>query len=225
MIALNSYWFYTALAVLQTADAQQLSDNLALLPCTGGHTQAYDFPNSSFPYLEGKIVVRGMEVPPPGEQTLVWCIADTPELGSTMHLWGNSTNYEPQMWSWNSTSKLIRSTYSIATQNWCIGSQSVPGLPLIVVTCNQQDPNQLFTYNATTGAFAAALEPSLCVDAGSPSPNCSVLPFSSYTYCNSSASPADRAADLVSRLTVVDMAYVLEQTNPGIPRLGSEFPC
>lgn len=134
-------------------------------------------------------------------------------------LWGNSTDYAPQMWSWNATSKLVSST-AAGQIGWCVGAPPLPGVPLLVVLCNSTDSSQLFNYNASSGAFSLASEPGFCVDAGSPPPNCSAPPFSSYTYCNSSAAPADRAADLVSRLTVIDMAYVLEQTNPGIPRLG-----
>ena len=221
----SSLVLVSILMAMVSVDGQTpaLSDNLVMLPCNGGITQAYDIPNATFPYLEGKIVVRGSEeAPPPENEILVWCIADTPQLGATMHLWGNSTNNEPQMWRWDATSQLVRSTYSSATENWCIGAPLVPGIPLSVVTCNETNPMQQFVYNALTGAFSSASQPSLCVDAGSAPPNCSDLPFASYTYCNSSAAPSDRAADLVSRLTVVDMAFVLEQTNPGIPRLGSE---
>ena len=123
------------------------------------------------------------------------------------------------MWSWNATSKLVSST-AAGQIGWCVGAPPLPGVPLLVVLCNATDSSQLFDYNASSGAFSLASEPGFCVDAGSLPPNCSAPPFSSYTYCNSSAAPADRAADLVSRLTVIDMAYVLEQTNPGIPRLG-----
>ena len=140
-----------------------------------------------------------------------------------MHLWGNSTDNLPQMWSWNATSGLVQSTANPSTADWCIGAPVLPGLPLTVVNCNITDPKQRYSYNAKTGAFSLLADASFCIDAGSPPPNCSTTPFSSYTYCNSSAAPTDRAADLVSRLTVLDMAYVLEQTNPGIPRLGSQF--
>lgn len=160
----------TAFAAGTSAQTPALGSNLVLLPCSGGFTQscesrivcssfsfpidatswfsADDLPNSSFPFLEGKIVVRGWEVPPPGDEILLWCIADTPQLGATMHLWGNSsTDFTPQLWSWNATSQLVRSTAPGQT-DWCVGAPPVP--VRAAALCDPGSPTQL---SLSTPAF------------------------------------------------------------------------
>jgi hypothetical protein len=45
-------------------------------------------------------------------------------------------------------------------------------------------------------------------------------PFNTYPYCNSKLAPADRAADLASRLNLYEWQNILQNANLGVPRLG-----
>jgi hypothetical protein len=59
----------------------------------------------------------------------------------------------------------------------------------------------------------------LCVDAGT-KVNCSMSPYNTYPYCNSKLAPADRAADLASRLSVLDWQNILQNNNRGLANMG-----
>ena len=80
-------------------------------------------------------------------------------------------------------------------------------------------PNEQFIYNETSGLFRYVQNPDLCLDAGT-AVNCSMEPFSSYLYCNSSLDIEDRAADLMSRMTLTEKTQLIQNGNQGVKRLG-----
>lgn len=86
----------------------------------------------------------------------------------------------------------------------------------MLVSCNSSDPSQLFTFDNATGTLSMSPAGSgpLCVDAGSTA-SCDMAPFNTYPYCNYSLATADRAADLASRLTLLDWANLLYHWNQG----------
>ena len=79
--------------------------------------------------------------------------------------------------------------------------------------------NQKWIYNETDGTFHYGQNLQLCLDAGT-QVNCSMSPYSSYSYCNYSNSVVDRVNDLLSRMTLTEKTQLLQSSNPGIPRLG-----
>lgn len=103
----------------------------------------------------------------------------------------------------------------------------IPGVAVELQPCNASDPLQLWVHNATTGSFSLAaatnggpLGPA-CLDAGS-AINCTSGPYAAALFCNATAAPAARAADVARRLTVYDLRNLLGgwYATPGIPRLG-----
>ena len=82
--------------------------------------------------------------------------------------------------------------------------------------CSASDPMQALTYSAATGLIVHT--PSgLCVDAGSnlPAPAfCTSRDHASWTLCDPTASLDDRAADIVSRLSLADKILALNTATP-----------
>ena len=111
---------------------------------------------------------------------------------------------------------------SLYAPGMCVTASTplIAGVPLSLQPCTKGGSiAQTFAYNSSTRTLILASNPTLCVDAGS-STNCSMPPQSSFPFCNHLLPPETRAADLVSRLTVPEIAQLLSNKNIGIPRLG-----
>ena len=96
------------------------------------------------------------------------------------------------------------------------------GSNVAMYPCQSNYTLQYWLYDEQTGNFKLKASPTSCLDTGSVA-NCSVKPFSTYTYCNPAADIDDRIADLLPRLTLEEKAQFLNaggHTNGGVPRLG-----
>ena len=127
-----------------------------------------------------------------------------------------------QSWHFSNTSGLISSpTYAkgmCATALYPVG-----GAPLALERCDGSGASssslQAFAYDPGTGAFHLQADPTLCIDAGSFT-NCSMPPTSTFPFCDTSATPEARAADLAGRMETSELAYFLGNGNAGVPSLG-----
>lgn len=143
------------------------------------------------------------------------CVADdSNSTGAGLHAWGHySPSRGDQEYRYNPTTGQIASFWGKCASV----SASFPGIPVVLQACNVSDPRQRFSFDNSTGVLSMQAGDGsgpLCVDAGS-SANCSMAPYNSYPYCNSSLGAADRAADLASRLNVADFANLLYDSNNG----------
>lgn len=199
------------------AQSPQVGDHIQLWECGASGRQSFDLGNSSNPNLLNHLIIRGQEGDNP---PYVWDISGpSNNTGTQVHVWGAYSKpvHTNQLWSIDSTTNLIRSLYN----GMCLGVVgAIAGADLLLTQCDASNPLQQFVYSAATGVFTFnGANPPLCVDAGSKA-NCTLPPYNSYAYCNSSLPPTTRAADLASRLTVTDFAMLLPNSNPGVPRFG-----
>ena len=137
-------------------------------------------------------------------------------VGTPAHMWGR---YTPEVSNqlWSLAGSALASDFAAGL---CLAAESTNlGALLALATCSAGDPLQAFTADVVTGLihFGAS---ALCVQAGGPGISCALPPFSTYTYCNSSASLEARVADLVSRLTLEEKVAALDSGVPAISRLG-----
>ena len=188
-----------------------------MMPCSvaAAGAQAWDLPNATGPFanLAMEVVVRGAEAANP---ILVWSIEATPLVGANIHIWGSGKGNNPEEnYFFNASSGHIQ---TVNFTNWCLTSAPVLGMPLKVAVCDDV-ASQRFAYNTTSGQFTQADDSTLCVDA-SPPTNCSMLPQANFTFCDRMASADARAADLISRLTVSELASLVSFSNQGVPRFG-----
>ena len=138
--------------------------------------------------------------------------------GTSIHLYRPYDN-PAQQWHYAADSGLISSP-AFARGRCASALYPVAGAPLVLQRCAPgAAPLQRFAYDNATGALRLQADASLCVDAGSAT-NCSVPPTSGYAFCNTSAPPAARAADLAGRMQVEELAYFLGNGNVGVPGLG-----
>ena len=89
-------------------------------------------------------------------------------------------------------------------------------------TCDSTDPLQTLAWDSTSQLIVHT--PSgLCVDGGTklpPKPFCSQGDHAQWTICNPAASLDDRAADIVSRLSLADKIKSLDTGTPALPSVG-----
>jgi hypothetical protein len=137
--------------------------------------------------------------------------------GTLAHMWGEySPTVSNQLWSVSGNA--FASDYANGS---CLAVATPSmGETLALAACAAGDPLQAFSLDDASGLIHFGGEGGLCVQAGGPEVSCAIAPFSSYTYCNSSAPIDDRIADLVSRLTPGEKAASLDSSVPAIPRLG-----
>jgi hypothetical protein len=149
---------------------------------------------------------------------LVWDITGPSNVsGSKIHLFSIYPT-KSQQWVYNNKTGAISSVFA---PGMCVSSGSptaAVGTQLEIAPCNGPSI-LLFSYDPATSTLALRQESQLCADAGTIA-NCSTYPYSSYLYCDSSATPDARAADLVPRLTGIELGTLLSNGNNGVPRLG-----
>ena len=117
---------------------------------------------------------------------------------------------------WLITGSQIKSGQTPATCLCAVGS--VQFSSVTTCNCDPSDPQQTLLYDAPSGLIKHT-PTGLCVDAGTPQPPfCSEAAHASWPICNSSVAIDDRAADIVSRLSLADKIQAL---NTGTPELGS----
>jgi beta-D-xylosidase 4 len=101
----------------------------------------------------------------------------------------------------------------------CLAAGDVAlGMSVRTASCNAS-PLQQFFYDSATGYFHLGANNTFCLDAGS-SANCSMAPWSTYAYCDPTQSIDVRVDDFVQRLLPDDFQNLLQNSNPGVPRLG-----
>ena len=134
--------------------------------------------------------------------------------GAQVYTWPCGSDGAGANEAWVISGSQIKSGQSTPT---CLCAPG-PAQFAIVTTCNcdPTDPSQTLLYDAPSGLIKHT--PSgLCVDGGTtPPPFCSQ--HASWPICNSSVAIDDRAADIVSRLSLADKIQAL---NTGTPELGS----
>jgi hypothetical protein len=139
--------------------------------------------------------------------------------GAEVHVWFNTTgpNGFNEQWLYNSSTGQIVSTMS----HLCAAASAVlSGMPVRMATCSAAGSAlDSFDFDSATGLFHLRADPTLCLDAGT-SASCSQAPYNTFLYCDPDASVDDRIADLIPRLTAPDYQALLDNANPGIPRLG-----
>ncbi len=121
---------------------------------------------------------------------------------------------------WIVTGAQIKSGQTPAT---CLAATATTVGSLVSTnTCNPADPLQALNYDATSGLITHT--PSgLCVDGGTPlppTPWCSVPPRNTWVFCDPAAALDDRAADIVSRLSVNDKISSLVTGTGSLPSVG-----
>lgn len=140
--------------------------------------------------------------------------------GTAIHLFHAYSN-PAQSWHFSNTSGLISSP--VYARGMCATAlYPVGGAPLALEKCGSGGGSstlQAFTFDQGTGAFHLQADPTLCIDAGSFT-NCSLPPTSTFPFCDTSATPEVRAADLAGRMETSELAYFLGNGNAGVPSLG-----
>eukprot|EP00759_Apiculatamorpha_spiralis_P033634 PhF_6_TR34957/c0_g1_i1/m.50726/K15920/XYL4; beta-D-xylosidase 4 len=137
--------------------------------------------------------------------------------GAEIHMWYNNTGSQGynQQWRYDTSSGQITSMMN----GLCVTARaSAVGMTVITGQCSNNNPLQAFDFTSD-GHLQLRSAPSFCLDVGSQA-SCQEAPFSSYVYCNPDASIESRVADLIPRLLPIDFQMLLDNSNPGIPRLG-----
>jgi beta-D-xylosidase 4 len=197
-----------------TSNAQVIAgDNLALWTCGAiPGRQAFVY-NTQSGNLVNHILVNG-------SSNLVFDLTGPSNASGTVcHVWGP---YAPpvlnQEWTMQGSPLQIKTSYAT---DMCVASQGLfMGSPIVINPCNASDPQQQWTYDATSLTFSIASVPTLCMQAGAAVPSCDIPPFSTYPYCNPALPIAQRVADLVGRMTTAEKSAALDSGIPALPRLG-----
>ena len=108
------------------------------------------------------------------------------------------------------------------TNGLCAGSTNASGvLPagtaIVQVPCSNGAAAG-WAYEAATGLLRWALDPALCLDAGSSVPSCAA--GGGADFCNASLPVAARVQLLIAQMLPVEKAAMLTASNNGVPRLG-----
>lgn len=207
-------------AVVAAQDYPQEGDYAQLWTCgTNSRRQSWGIEPSSQPFPMRHVYLQGSY----NTSTGYWLVLDVEgwgnSTGSRLHAWENSTSgWQPvnQQWSVNSATGQI---VSLMNGMCAEASSALAGMPVTLQHCSSSNPLQSFNYEASTGFFHSSADSTLCLDVGS-SVTCLDAPFSGYTYCDPDASIDARVADLIPRLVPADYQALLDNDNPGIPRLG-----
>lgn len=121
-------------------------------------------------------------------------------------------------WSGNTIVALITGQcLTLAMDNNANGTQ------VLISNCTGA-PSQQWRYDNTTGQLIAGLVSptgaSLCLDASTVWRQCSIYPFNTYPYCNSSLTIDERVADIIARATPTEKYGQLLNNGVGMPSLG-----
>jgi hypothetical protein len=125
-----------------------------------------------------------------------------------------------QLWSLTSNGLLISARNG--GHDCVAASAPIPGLPLHMAPCNVSDTRQTWIQLPSDGSLQqVSLFGKQCADIGSRL-TCASPSVADLLFCNASAAPAARAADLSARLNVYDLQAMLGgwYQSPGVPRLG-----
>lgn len=160
-----------------------------------------------------------------------WCVTineDASATGDNATVWTAACNTSPASNGfWNISGSGIQSENAGAR---CLAV--VPGQPLAVgsqvttAVCNTSDPAQAFSYDESSGLVV--LTPpggptNLCADAAPPEAYCSLPPQSAWPFCDATLGLAERAADIVGRLTLSDKIQALATGTPYLPSVKVGF--
>ena len=155
--------------------------------------------------------------------------------GHNPHLWDCDEGNTNQ---WYSVAKVAGGS-NVQLQNLrpdikpatCLSTLSDASLPLIMKTCDANDSQQVFAWDASVGQLTSAAHAGMCVALnGIPCSAQRVLSGGNYskidTWCNPFEPAATRAAALVKQLTTAEKIKQLSTgpTGQGVPRLNIPGP-
>jgi len=143
-------------------------------------------------------------------------------LGNTPHTW-NCDPKNPnvnQVWTYdiNTPKSLLKATdYPLCLAQF----GSYLGSTIMMAPCKPNDPLQQWTYDKQNLFFRSGADNTLCLDGGSDlGLSCNQPPLSNYPYCNPALDVDTRIADLVPRLSLLEKASMLQNSNIGSKRFG-----
>lgn len=93
------------------------------------------------------------------------------------------------------------------------------GGAITTAPCNAADPAQFLAFNASSGLIINT-PTGLCVDAGIKLAWCDLQDHSQWPICKPDAPLEERAADIVSRLSLADKINALGTSTPALPSIG-----
>ena len=185
--------------------------NLQLWTCNASNANQQFLVNGTFPRGPFHLISTA-----PATAGLVWDLnGPSAAAGTIIHLVPKFTDpYPSQQWELLPSGELK----TLYAPSMCVTALGAPGAQLQLGPCGGALP---FSYAPATRLLSARLDDNttLCADAGT-THNCSVAPYSGYTYCDRAAAPAARAADAVGRLSAGALVGLLGNNNNGAPELG-----
>lgn len=154
-----------------------------------------------------------------------WCATineDASATGDNATVWTAACTTLPATNSfWNISGAGIQSENAGAR---CLavfpGQPLAAGSRVTTAVCNASDPMQAFSYDESSGLVVlspAGGPTNLCVDAAAPEAYCALPPQSTWPFCNPMLGLAERAADIVGRLTLADKIQALATETPYLP--------
>ena len=145
-------------------------------------------------------------------------------VNATVYTWpcgqgGASTNE-----AWSVTTNSIQSQDANPGMCLVVGNPGDPpasfGSVITTAVCDSNSTSQTLHFDSATGRIIHT-PTGLCVDAGTqPPPFCQISNHATWTVCDPSATLADRAADLVSRLSIADKLSSLITHTPALSSIG-----
>ncbi len=145
-----------------------------------------------------------------GENATVWTY-QCGDGSSTNEFWTVSANSIQS--NENPGQKCLRAGYTTDTNPVAVGT------PITTATCSGQDSRQSLSFNSATGQIVHT-PTGLCVDSGTPIDWCQSNGHSSWGICNTSLPIDERAADIVSRISLQDKIQALGTSTPALPSVG-----
>eukprot|EP00117_Sycon_ciliatum_P036732 scpid79446/ scgid27609/ Probable exo-1,4-beta-xylosidase bxlB; 1,4-beta-D-xylan xylohydrolase bxlB; Beta-xylosidase bxlB; Xylobiase bxlB; Probable exo-1,4-beta-xylosidase bxlB; 1,4-beta-D-xylan xylohydrolase bxlB; Beta-xylosidase bxlB; Xylobiase bxlB len=152
-----------------------------------------------------------------------------PNMVFDINGWGNNSGSNLQVFgktntAWNEQFLYFATNKSIVSlmNQMCItatGASNTTGANIVMEPCKANAGNQQFMYSTQDSMFHYVPNSDLCIDAGT-MVNCSIAPYSAYAYCDPSNDVDTRVEDLLSRMQLGEKTQMLQNNNPGVPRLG-----
>eukprot|EP00117_Sycon_ciliatum_P005145 scpid90606/ scgid9214/ Probable exo-1,4-beta-xylosidase bxlB; 1,4-beta-D-xylan xylohydrolase bxlB; Beta-xylosidase bxlB; Xylobiase bxlB len=211
------FWLTVTVALgiaVEKAAGQRLRDdipdstNVQLWECMGGERQEWVIKTGGYPNNVIALKADGM---------VLDILQYSNDSGANLQVFHPTTTPWNQQFKYDPTHNTIVSLMN----GHCVDAQdfgNTSGSNIYVWPCTNA-ANEQFIYNETSGLFRYVQNPALCLDAGTVV-NCSTAPFNSYPFCNRSVAVDDRVDDLLSRMQLHEKAQLIQNRNPGIPRLG-----
>jgi hypothetical protein len=142
--------------------------------------------------------------------------------GAEVYTWPCGQDGAGKNEEWALTSNSISSKQTPSTCLAVAPGPAFVGAPVTTADCSSSDPNQNMAWSSTSQNIVH-VPSGLCVDGGSTLPPvswCNNTARSQWVICDPTASLDDRAADIVSRLSLQDKISSLDTGTPSLSSVG-----